>query len=83
MITDIHACQRKDGETPNEFSTRFEGMVARYSNHTGHLSDDSNRQFAVLSIHNARLTADTFNALTFRLTSTVAGASDQADNTHV
>lgn len=70
-------------EGPEEVSTRFQGLVSRYYNHTRYISNASKWKFAIMYIHNDRITEEIVNALKFWLSSTVAGAAEMVDTTHM
>ena len=67
MLTDVHTCIRKGDEQPADFVSRFKGAVARYVNHTAGIDESTSRQFAVMLIRNAQLTADNANTVSLQL----------------
>lgn len=78
LLTEIHKCERRQNEDTSEFANRFTGAVARYANHMGGMSSKDSRQFAVLMVRNAMLSADTLNALTFQLTTSAGKHNPKA-----
>lgn len=72
ILTVIQTCVRGDMETPERFSSRLNRAVARYAIQCGEMDQTTDRQFAVLMIRNAKLSNDTMNSLTFKLTAMAA-----------
>lgn len=72
LLTDIHKCRRSPKETAEAYACRFESNVAKYVHQKSVRSARDDQQWALLMIQNANLSADTYNALTFQLTTMAA-----------
>jgi len=69
ILSDIQNCQRTSTEHTSAFETKFNSVVAQYTNQATELTDVTNRQFALLMLRNAELYTGNLNSLLFRLTS--------------
>lgn len=72
MLGVIYECSRRKNQSMSQYWSMYEDAVARYVPHSGHNEDQDGRQWAILSISTAALTADTTKSITFQL-STIAG----------
>lgn len=68
MLSEIYNCHPHAWENPSSFATRFNGLVSKYIHTTGHVSDESGKQWSIVMFKNTNLSADIQNALTFKLT---------------
>ena len=69
LVKEIHMCTRKTTEDPAVYTSRFEGLAHDYlSQSSGQQGQLESQIFALMLIDNAKLPAQTVNALTLQLT---------------
>lgn len=80
---DIQNCNIIHDESPRKFAMTSKSLVDFYTNHTGHIRESSNLQFAVLEISNDKISSDNLITLTFQIKSSMASVETEDDLTYI